>query len=97
MGSKATPSGEENRPQYVGKNWSRWSGTAIRGKIGHSRIYTKFGIDYDKTFCLVVRKESLDVLMTLSLQYNLQLYQTDVIAAFLNSTLEEEMFMNSAT
>lgn len=52
-----------------------------------------YGTDYDETFCPVVRQESLHVLLALSVQKGLKLHQVDVITAFLNGNLEEEIYM----
>ena len=52
-----------------------------------------FGTDYDETFCPVVRQESLRCLIALSVQNGLKLHQVDVATAFLNGTLEEEVYM----
>lgn len=46
-------------------------------------------LDYDKTFCPVVRQESLRVLIALSVNSGLKVHQVDVTTAFLNGTLEE--------
>ena len=51
-------------------------------------------MDYDETFCPVVRLESLRTLIALSVQNDLQLHQIDVTTAFLNGELKEEVFMN---
>ena len=51
----------------------------------------KFGLDYDETFCPVVRMESLRTLVALSTQRGLELHQVDVHTAFLNSTLQEDL------
>ena len=53
----------------------------------------KYGTDFDETFCPVVRQESLRMLIALSVQYDLILHQADVTTAFLNGTLEEEVYM----
>ena len=53
----------------------------------------KYGLDYDETFCPVVRLESLRSLIALSTQRGLELHHVDVHTAFLNGTLEEEVFM----
>jgi len=57
---------------------------------GFTQVYRA---DYDETFCPVVRQESFRVLIALSVQYGLKLHQIDVTTAFLNGTLEEEVFM----
>ena len=51
----------------------------------------KFGLDYDKTFCPVVRLESLRTLIALSTQRGLELHHVDVHTAFLNGILQEEL------
>lgn len=53
----------------------------------------RFGSDYDETFCPVVRLESLRTLTALSTQHGLELHHVDVSTAFLNGTLEEEVYM----
>ena len=53
----------------------------------------KFGSDYDETFCPVIRMESLRTLTALSTQRGLKLHHVDIDTAFLNGTLEEEVYM----
>ena len=53
----------------------------------------KSGIDYDETFCPVVRFESIKLIIALAAKYNLQLHQVDITTAFLNGELEEDIFM----
>ena len=53
----------------------------------------KFGIDYDETFCPVVRFESVRTVIALAVQYGLKLHQMDVATAFLNGDLKEEVYM----
>ena len=48
---------------------------------------------HDETFCPVVRMESLRTLIALSTQRGLELHYVDVYPAFLNGTLQEEVFM----
>ena len=50
----------------------------------------RYGLDYDETFCPVVRLESLRTLIALSTQQGLELHHVDVHTAFLNGTLQEE-------
>ena len=53
----------------------------------------RYGLDYDETFCPVVRLESLRTLIALSTQQELELHHVDVHTAFLNGTLQEEVYM----
>ena len=53
----------------------------------------QYGLDYDETFCPVVRFESLRTLIAFSVQNNFQLHQMDFTSAFLNGDLEEEIYM----
>ncbi len=53
----------------------------------------KLGSDYDETFCSVVRLESLRNLISLSTKHRLKLHHVDVYTAFMNGTLQEEVYM----
>ena len=56
----------------------------------------KYGTDFDKTFCPVVRQESLRLLMALSVQHGLTLHQIDVTTTFLNGKLDKEVYMQQS-
>ncbi len=53
----------------------------------------KYGLDYDETFCPVVRGETVRTILALCAQKELMIHQMDVATAFLNGTLEEEVYM----
>ena len=53
----------------------------------------KSGIDYDETFCPVVRFESIRAIIALAAKHNLRLHQVDITTAFLNGELKEDIFM----
>ena len=53
----------------------------------------KRGLDYDETFSPVLRTESVRSMKALAGKDNLLLHQMDVTTAFLNETLEEEVYM----
>ena len=44
----------------------------------------KFGLDHDKTFCPIVRFESLQTVVALAVHNGLKLHQMDMMTAFLN-------------
>ena len=56
----------------------------------------KRGLDYDETFSPVVRTESVRSMIALAAKDNLLLHQMDVTTAFLNGTLEEEVYMKQS-
>lgn len=51
------------------------------------------GVNYDETFSPVIRHSSLRMLMTIAVNKNLNIDHINVTSAFLNSTLDEEVFM----
>lgn len=53
----------------------------------------KFGIDYHQTFAPVARLESIRLVMAIATRYNLIVHQLDVVTAYLNAQLKEEVIM----
>ena len=53
----------------------------------------KYGIDYDERFSPVVRFSSIRVLLAFAVQNNMLIHQMDVVTAFLNGKLDEEIYM----
>ena len=49
------------------------------------------GVDYDETFALVARMESIRILFALAYQLKFKLNQMDVKTAFLNGLLKEDV------
>ncbi len=54
----------------------------------------KWGIDYKETLSPVSKKDSLRIIMVLVAYYDLELHQMNVKIAFLNRSLEEEVYMD---
>ena len=52
-----------------------------------------YGIDYEETFAPVAKFTSIRVLLSTAAKYNLVLQQMDVNTAFLNSDLDEDIYM----
>jgi len=57
---------------------------------GFEQIYGK---DFDETYSPVTRLSSLRLLFALAMQFHLELQQMDVETAFLNATLNEEVYI----
>ena len=53
----------------------------------------KHGIDYEETFAPTLRYESLRILIALCAKHGLTLWLLDVISAYLNGTLDTDIFM----
>lgn len=52
------------------------------------------GVDYDETFAPVPQRKSLNILLALAAQHDWDLHQLDVVSAFLNGSLKEEIYMD---
>ena len=81
--------------KWIFKNKPDEHGTVVRNK---SRLvaqgYTQVeGVDFDETFALVARLESIRILLAIASHLNFKLYQIDVKSAFLNKMLQEEVYV----
>ena len=65
----------------------------FKGRLVAKGYSQKYGIDYDETFSPVVRFSSIRTLLALAVQKGMLIHQMDVVTAFLNGRLEEEIFM----
>jgi len=54
----------------------------------------KYGIDYHDTYAPVVSLKSLRLLLAFGVKHGYKIHQMDVITAFLNGTLEEDIYVN---
>jgi Reverse transcriptase (RNA-dependent DNA polymerase) len=50
-------------------------------------------VDYYETFAPIVRMESLRILLVIAAQEDLEIYQMDVVTAYLAGVLQEEIYM----
>ena len=53
----------------------------------------KDGIDYEVTFSLVAKVNTIRIMIALATQHNWKIHQLDVKSSFLNGYLKEEVFL----
>ena len=63
---------------------------AILFAKGYAHTY---GIDYEETFSLVARMETVRAIIVMAISKGCSLYQMDVENAFLHGDLQEEVYM----
>jgi hypothetical protein len=57
---------------------------------GYSQVE---GLNFDETFALVSRLESIHILLAYATHHGFKLYQMDVKSAFLNGPIKEEIYV----
>ncbi|CAB4027047.1 Hypothetical predicted protein [Paramuricea clavata] len=65
----------------------------FKGRLVAKGFLQKYGIDYDETFSQVVRFSSIRALLAFGVSRRMLIHQMDVVTAFLNGTLDEEIYM----
>ena len=65
----------------------------FKGRLVAKGFLQKYGIDYDETFSPVVRFSSIRDLLAFGVSRQMLIHQMDVVTAFLNGTLDEEIYM----
>jgi len=57
------------------------------------RFTQVYGVDYVETFSPTLKQDLLRVIVSISMHYSFEIYQKNIKAAYLNSDLEEELYM----
>ena len=65
----------------------------FKGRLVAKGFLQKYGIDYDETFSPVARFSSIRALLAIGISRKMLIHQMDVVTAFLNGTLDEEIYM----
>jgi hypothetical protein len=81
--------------KWVFRNKQDEHGVVIRNKAqlvakGYSQVE---GLDFGETYALVVRLESICILLAYATYHGFKLYQMDVKSAFLNGPIKEEVYV----
>jgi hypothetical protein len=81
--------------KWVFHNKQNEHGVVTRNKArliakGYSQVK---GLDFDKTFTLVARLESIRMLLAYTIHHGFKLYQMDVKSAFLNGPIKEDVYV----
>ena len=84
--------------RWVFKNKIDESGQVIKNKIrfvaqGYNQ---EKGIDFDKTYALVARLDSIRILLAFAYFMNFKIYQMDVKSAFLNGFIKETVYVEQS-
>jgi hypothetical protein len=69
-------------------------GMVIRNKVrlvakGYAQVK---GLDFEETFALVARLESIRILLAYDARHSFKLYQMDVKSAFLNGPIKKKVY-----
>ena len=67
--------------------------SASKGCLVAKGCAQKYGIDYDETFLPAVRISSIRALLAIAIQNDMLIHQMDVVTAFLNGKLDEDIYM----
>ena len=65
----------------------------FKGQLLAQGYSQKYGIDYDETFSPVPRFSSIRTLLAYAAEQGMLVHQMDVVTAFLNGDLKEEIYM----
>ena len=65
----------------------------FKGRLVAQGYSKRYGIDYDEIFAPVARLSSIRILLAFAVENKMNIHQMDVVSAFLNGELKEEIFM----
>ena len=65
----------------------------FKGRLVAQGFSQKYGIDYEETFSPVARFSSIRTILAFAARRGMLVHQMDVITAFLNGDLKEDMYM----
>jgi hypothetical protein len=91
---------ERSKQNVVGTKWvfrnkQNEHGVVTRNKArlvakGYSQVK---GLDFDKTFALIARLESIHILLAYATHHDFKIYQIDAKSAFLNELIKGKVYV----
>ena len=93
MGSKALP----HKSIYTIKRDLKGNIIKYKARLVAQGFFQVFGIDYTDTYSSVAKFVSIRILLAISVQLGLIIHTMDVNTAFLNATLEEDIWVQIPT
>ena len=86
--------------KLIGSNWifkvkydNDGTVERFKGRLVAKGFTQEYGVDYDEMFSPVVRFSSIRTLLAYAVEKKMLIHQMDVVTAFLNGKLEEEIYM----
>ena len=81
--------------KWVFRNKQDQDGIVVRNKArlvaqGYTQVE---GFDFGETYAPVARLEAIRILLTYACVHNIKIYQMDVMSAFLNGYINEEVYV----
>jgi hypothetical protein len=70
-----------------------WGSDKKQGLTCGKRLCQVVGLDFEETFALVARLESIQILLAYVAHHSFKLFQMDVKSAFLNGPIKEEVYV----
>ena len=65
-----------------------------KARLVAKRYTQKEGVDYEETFSPVTMLKSIRILLSITASLDYEIWKMDVKTAFLNSNLDEEIYMS---
>ena len=67
----------------------------LKARLVAQSFNQRYGVDYDETFCPVLKFGSARTVIALALKRDLKLHQLDMTTAFLDGELKEDIYIKS--
>ena len=83
----------ESKWHYTPKFDSEGEIASYKSRLVAKGFTQVYGVDYFETFALVVRFDSLRLILAIAVSLDLELWQVDFESAFLNGKMKEEVYM----